>query len=66
MTTMPDVITWTYIAGEGYDIDMAESPLDDHLMALIESGIPLPWPQTPENDADVQTIMEALRRIVAR
>jgi hypothetical protein len=60
------VIDCTYREGEGYFLDTTESPLDDMLMALMESGIALPLPQTAENTADLLMVVAALRRIETR
>ena len=59
-------ITWQYVPDEGCYITVGDNVLDDMLMAMMESGIPMPLVQTPENDADVQAIVAALRRMAAR
>jgi hypothetical protein len=45
---------------------MGESVLDDMLMRLFESGMPLPLLRTSDNDADMQALVDILRRIEGR
>ena len=66
MTSPGSTITWHYIPEEGYALDMGESVLDDMLMRLFESGMPLPLLRTSDNDADMQALVDILRRIEGR
>jgi hypothetical protein len=66
MATPPPI--WIeYLPDEGYylHIDMHD-PLDTMLTAMFESGIPLALPRTPENEADMQLLVEVLQRLNTR
>lgn len=55
-----------YVAGEGYVVHTEESVLEAMLVALLESGIALPLPETAANTADLTQRVAALRRIAHR
>lgn len=66
MTSPRSTITWHYVPEEGYYLAMDESVLEDMLMSMFESGIPLPLLRTSDNDADMQALVDILRRIEGR